>query len=70
MNHNPQTMIRDNIIPSAVYLEAGKERLLIRGTPEWDQREHARAADGNRCLGFGPIVGDGKINDKSSTNRR
>jgi hypothetical protein len=54
-------MIENNIIRSAVYLEAGKERLLICGTPEWDQRENDRAAAGCRCLSFGSIIGDGKI---------
>ncbi len=28
---------------------------LIRGTPEWDQRESARAALGCNCLSFGSI---------------
>lgn len=26
---------------------------LVRGTPEWDERERARAALGAKCLSFG-----------------
>ena len=32
-----------------------RQNLLIRGTPEWDQRERERKAQGKCCLSFGPI---------------
>ena len=54
-------MIENNFVPQAIYLEGKRQRLLIRGTPEWDKREHAREAAGCRCLSFGPIIGDGKL---------
>ena len=55
-------MIRDNTITSAVYTDRnGDKQLLRRGTPEWDQREHARQQADCRCLGFGPIIGNGKL---------
>lgn len=38
-----------------------KGPLLIRGTPEWDEREHARLAAGFRVTSIGPIPEGGGL---------
>lgn len=47
--------VRFRHIPEAV---KGK-RLLIRGTPEWEERERARLQAGCACISFGTVL-DGR----------
>ena len=55
-----QAQFRD--IPPAV---EGR-RLLMRGTPEWDEREMARRDAGCKCLSFGTITDSNATNGVSA----
>ena len=46
------------------------ENLILRGTPEWDERENRRAEDGCKCICLGPIPKNQAFGERDAHKQR